>query len=38
MTRTNEQKQGKILKRETLNQDFTLYISALMNQYQFELL
>jgi len=38
MTRINEEKQGKILNRGTLNRDFSLYISVLMNQYQFELL
>lgn len=38
MTRTNEQKYGKILILETLHWDFTLYISPLINQYQFELL
>jgi hypothetical protein len=38
MTRTDEQEYGKILVLETLNLDFTLYISPLINQYQFELL
>jgi hypothetical protein len=37
MARTNEQKCRKILNCQTLNLDSAVYITALKNQYQFEL-